>query len=478
MQILLTNIGNRNIRYKKQLYFEQIESKSSFRDWTKNIWDNFDSENENIELNILDTVLKQDGFHPDKVFIIVSNQVNNPQFNKQDTLYEGEIIQRLIRRDYQIEEVELREFTDDVTNENDLLKFYQQFYIEIISQYGEADFVFCDAGGTGQQKTAAKIMAEFMFPDGKWKILYPREDGSIEEKSQIEYRNIINKEQAIALVRKNKYEAALNILSGNVDKITDNSCFNIIAFTYFRIKKDLKRTKRIWETGNSIQNRNDGLIMSALFPYKRAYSEILYDLFEKKYLFLSESLLIAYHNLLTENYQESILEFAVFYEEFIRQSRSKIEGEIRIIIGESKNKNKNKNTITRWIEYDKRNFLATRQYAERKCMEKAYDYTSIPLAIHIIDEQDFFPELQPLAKKLLPYLDFTYSPYKEGKQNAVRDVRNKVAHEGKYIDKNVLAKELPYYGQLLKECLYEWGLPQEDIYEQLNAIIEKQIRNN
>ncbi|MDR0981884.1 MAG: hypothetical protein LBM07_01395 [Culturomica sp.] len=482
MNILITNIGNRNIKYKGTLYSDlekrdnRPNTSSTFREWTKALWENFDAEKESIQLNILDTVLKQYAF--DKLIIIVSNQEDNPNFNKQDTLYEGKIIREIIRQEYAIEDVELKEMQGNVTDENSLLLFYQKLYADLLAQFKDADFVFCDAGGTGQQKTAAKIMAEFMLPDTQLKILYPKKDGSVEEKTQVEYKNVINKEQAISLIRKSQYEAALNILGYNANSISDNQTINLLAFAHFRINRVLERTRKLWDSKENLADRKNICIISAVNPCKRAFSEDLYKLFgEKEYLFLSESLLVAYRKLLLGNFRDSILDFAVFYEEFIDNSLKLIEKEIEKCIG--KRKDRKEDILFKWINEDEHNCPITRKYAMDNCnKEKPYDYSSVPLAIHLIAEQDFFHELQPLANLLLPYLDFTYSPYKEKKQNAVREVRNKVAHEGKYVDKRTLAEELPYYQCLVEQCLDAWGLPREDMYEPLNKMIEEQIRSS
>jgi hypothetical protein len=419
----------------------------------------------------LDTVLNQSQF--DKVIIVVSNQ-KDEKFNGQDTLYEGEIIKQLICINYKIEDVELKELAEDVTNENYLMQFYQQFYAGLLRKYQEANFILCDAGGTGQQKTSSKIMAEFMIPDSRWEILYPKQDGSVEKKTQVEYRNIINKEQAITLVRKSHYEAALNVLGGNSNIISDNQTFNLLSFAHFRINRVLEGTKKLYDEKKSLPERNNHIIKSAIYP--KNHSESLLNLFsDKEYLFLSEALLVAYHKYTICNYRESVLDFAIFYERFIDRSLSKIEKEIESIIG--KKKHYKENLINKWMEEDITNCPNTRKYATDNCKETPFNYSTVALAIHIITEQDFFPDLQPLAQILLQYLDFTYSPYQEGKQNSVREVRNKLAHEGKYIDKAILEEELPYYEQLLNDCLDAWGLAREDVYEQLNEIIEKKIRS-
>ena len=69
--------------------------------------DNYENEKENIQLNILDTVLKQTDVKPAKIIIVVSNQ-QDKAYNGQDTLYEGEVIKRLLSEKYQITDIELK----------------------------------------------------------------------------------------------------------------------------------------------------------------------------------------------------------------------------------------------------------------------------------------------------------------------------------------------------------------------------------
>jgi hypothetical protein len=360
------------------------------------------------------------------------------------------------------------------------MKFYQQFYADLLRKYKEANFILCDAGGTGQQKTSSKIMAEFMIPDNQWKILYPKKDGSVEKKTQVEYRNIINKEQAIILIRKSQYEAALNVLGENITDISNDKLFNMLIYAHCRINRRIPE----WIKGKDkirkyfIEMDSD-IVKSGFEVAYRSYSKPLHSIFkEKKYLYLSESLLVAYRKFLLCNYRDSILDFAVFYEKFIVESIKYLEKKVKEIYKKPEDKN-DVPTLQCWIEEG--NLPNTINYLKREAKRLNMDYKidihAIPTRIHIIAEQDFFPDLQPLAKILLQYLDFTYLPYEEGKQRSVREVRNKVAHEGKYIDETILEKELPYYEKLLNDCMDAWGLVREDIYEQLNKMIEDSIRS-
>jgi hypothetical protein len=463
---------------------EQKESRpntqASFREWTEQLLANFENEKEHIHLNILDSVLNQSDFKPDKIIIVVSNQEDEVH-NSQDTLFEGEIIKKILQEKYNIaeSEVELKELTKDVTNENYLMLFYQKLYQELLHNYKDANFVFCDAGGTGQQKTSCKLMAEFMFSDKQWKILYPKKDGSIEEKTQIEYRNIISKEQAIALVRKSQYEAALNILGGNVNDTDENQVFNLLAFAHFRISCVSQKTEKLWQI-KQLPERKNQIIQSACFPKKLNYSETMLNLFsEKTYLMLSELLYVSYHYCLSGNYRDSILTFAVFYESFIDKCLKLFDNEIKKIFHGKVNKKSGELTEL-YLKSNELLFPATVKYAKEatQISDKDADYKSVPLAIHLVAEQDTIPELCKLGNLLMPYLDFSKRDYNMDKQeeNSIRSVRNKLAHEGVYISKEEMNKRLPYYQCLLESCLDCWGLKLNDIYEEMNILIEEQIR--
>jgi len=484
MRILITNIGNRNIKYKGQVY-SKLESKEgcpaeqlSFRNWTKQLLDNYESEKENIQLNILDTVLNQTDFKPDKIIIVVSNQ-QDPAHNGQDTLYEGEIIKRMLSENYQITDTELKELTDDVTNENYLMRFYQKLYLELLQEFSKAHFVFCDAGGTGQQKTACKLMAEFILSDAQWKILYPKEDGSIEEKTQVEYRNIINKEQAIALVCKSQYEAALNVLGGDIHANSDNKVFLLLSFAHFRIRRVSQQARMIWDN-KSLPYRNEPCIKSACFPKERKHSEkLLNSLSEKSYLELSELLYVAYHYYRIENYIDSLLSFAVFYETYIDKCLRLLDNEIKKNFSAKVGKKTGELTEA-FLKSEETLFPKTVKHAQAalKNSDTVSDYKSVPLAIHLISEQDILCELRELAMILTPYLDFSKPDYNKDRKedNSIRSIRNKLAHEGVYINREELSIRSPQYGCLLKKCLEACGLPMEDVYEQMNRIIEEQIR--
>ena len=79
---------------------------------------------------------------------------------------------------------------------------------------------------------------------------------------------------------------------------------------------------------------------------------------------------------------------------------------------------------------------------------------------------------------MTPHLDFSKPDYNQDRkeENSIRSIRNKLAHEGVYIDKTEMAIRSPQYKNLLENCLKAMGLQVEDVYAQMNQLIEAQIR--
>ena len=87
--VLISNIGNRNIKYKG----EEIPVKEKqFKTLTKYYWNDIDNLIENISIEILPNHINE---NVEKIYLFVTNQ-KDEKFNHQDTLYEGLIIQKNI----------------------------------------------------------------------------------------------------------------------------------------------------------------------------------------------------------------------------------------------------------------------------------------------------------------------------------------------------------------------------------------------
>jgi len=116
--ILLANIGNRNIKYN----WDFIEKNDkSFYDFTKMLFEDIENENQNIQINILDSILND--YKINKIYLFATNQ--DPVIFHQDTFYEAKIIQYLLKNKY---EVILVEKKDDPRNRENAFKFFEDFF--------------------------------------------------------------------------------------------------------------------------------------------------------------------------------------------------------------------------------------------------------------------------------------------------------------------------------------------------------------
>ncbi len=194
---------------------------------------------------------------------------------------------------------------------------------------------------------------------------------------------------------------------------------------------------------------------------------------------MSELLYVAYHYYRIENYIDSLLSFAVFYETYIDKCLRLLDNEIKKNFSAKVGKKTGELTEA-FLKSEETLFPKTVKHAQAalKNSDTVSDYKSVPLAIHLISEQDILCELRELAMILTPYLDFSKPDYNKDRKedNSIRSIRNKLAHEGVYINREELSIRSPQYGCLLKKCLEACGLPMEDVYEQMNRIIEEQIR--
>jgi len=209
--ILVANLGNRNLKFNGKLYTEKPGSdndlslyneKNSFKSLTQKIWNLWDSGSKpeiDIEINILDSFLRDNQYVFEKVYLIGSNQIEEKK-QDQDTYWEALIIKRIIEENFGISS-EVIECRKKVTDNNQLLVFFRDTLKDLKQKYPEAKFIICDAGGTPQQKLALKIAVEFLFDKEEFDVLYkPIDKDELVKVDHYEYRKIILAEQIFSLI--------------------------------------------------------------------------------------------------------------------------------------------------------------------------------------------------------------------------------------------------------------------------------------
>src|SRR5690554_5172410 len=96
--IILANIGNRNIKVKNKDCKYDFIPNDSFRTVTESLLNNYENEKDNIELNILPSILDEYKGKNVTLYLFCTNQTE-PN-NKQDTLFEAQIIAKKIEGNY------------------------------------------------------------------------------------------------------------------------------------------------------------------------------------------------------------------------------------------------------------------------------------------------------------------------------------------------------------------------------------------
>ena len=121
-KIVLANIGNRNLKFKGETYFSKTHG-STFREWTKNLLDNFEENKPLLTINILNDLLDSLNGEIEQVILFPSNQINEEK-QDQDTIFEGEILHKLIKEKYNVAVDSSKQVTCKVTDNDALLRFY------------------------------------------------------------------------------------------------------------------------------------------------------------------------------------------------------------------------------------------------------------------------------------------------------------------------------------------------------------------
>ena len=166
---ILVNLGNRNIKINNKGYKNDFIPNAHFRQETQSILKNFESEKENIELNILPPIIEK--FTDATIVLFATDQDSN---NFQDTLFEAEIIKKLITNKYGSTHADIEIIKNiNPTDENELISFYTNFLRQKMNQIDSDDLVvYYDTGGTTQQKNSLRAVLEFYLSSHQLKQFY------------------------------------------------------------------------------------------------------------------------------------------------------------------------------------------------------------------------------------------------------------------------------------------------------------------
>jgi hypothetical protein len=352
--------------------------------------------------------------------------------------------------------------------------FYSPFLGRIKSEINlDNKLIICDAGGTAQQKMSLKLMTEFILKPELYEIKYTQNNQLVEDVKIDVYRKIISTEQAIKLIRQGEYDAAATLLGyedihnfHNLSKKQRTK--RIFAHSYFRFIQNEKLAKA---NLNSLESSlKDTYFQNYINNNFLSNNQEFQSYFDKKNFqkiseYLQKSLF--YFNI--KKYGVSILCFSQFYELFF-QSVTSTE------FPQKTYGNSFAQSETQRVQFENYFQVLTQQLLET-CREKYRDYKIDigNLASQVlITKCNNNRSIVQIAKIISPHISYTDDALSN--DFTINLIRNKIAHEGKYITDTDIKTKLKFYPKLLKsiESVFEFNTT--NIFEQVNDILEEILR--
>lgn len=502
--IIVANVGNRSLveinQEGKKVFIEQV----SFRDWTEEIKN--DPCYKGIKINILDTLIeeirqKKQNDCIKKVILFTSDQQGegrNSSKLSQDTLHAGDILVNLFKQEFDIEAENRVLAGTEVVKVSDLIRKYRE-QIKLIEQDltdGEV-LIFCDSGGTSQQKAALKIVVEYMLPDDRYEFWWVQEDLDNLDKSEakvldkIEYKRIIDAQYIEKLVEQGNYLTAAQfrdniqvsvlqkIIKANqnngseqeeaINKADDLLLF--LIFNYFRLnlipkdddilKKIRKKLTRSDFKPNTIPN----------YSSMSAYNQLKDFMNGSKFGELYEvvNIIIFYRDI--ENWTKVMFYSQVFLERLLL-----ILCAAEVGLKEDDSYRDNVNIwVKNKIEHDpslENNIKTTINHTKLKMSN---ELLSIPIKgaflKHTLYEKS---GISGTIKELIDIASNCFNQFKIGNLNSISSIRNPYAHDGIGIKSLAeITGKIPKF----EEHINYWGkvfLPTgDDVYKQANEKIKE-----
>jgi len=466
MNVLIANIGNRNISYFGKSYSKG--NPKTFRDWSEDLLSKYPSDRSDLDINLINPLINSKKYS--KIYFFYTNQVESDPTNAdQDTLYEAELIKKILvdKYSYEDHQIYLLECNCKAIDNNALAKFYNNRLKEILRKNKDISKVsICEPGGTHQQKMALRIMAEFLFRRLEYEFLYPEKNKFVSIINGDEYRSVINKEIAIQLLHNGDYNAIIELL--NYQSIFQfHNCNDknkkLFAHTYFRFTNNIKLSK-----ANHVTLYEEYKVLSNYYSGREETQSFkdLVHISEWNKIAIIDKVRKANFYFKIKRYSESILAYSQFYESLfstIMKSKSFV------------------------LEYGKIN-KASEYYRDNiKSFIKEADssiYAKVEHRLLLSDLSTQCLMLQLMHKGPLEKFAIELSKRIEYAHNAVEDdktllyinrLRNKVAHEGLYITEEDIKGKYIYYKNLLQYTIDILKITNIDTFENLNQIIEAKL---
>jgi len=458
-KILFANIGVRNILYCGEYIEEYLKKNNkinSFRDFTQQLLNNFKEEKNKIKPIILDRLLEKIN---KEIYtaVLFSTDQRNVERNDQDTFYEGEILKQIFTELYPS-----INFINDVVkcpvfDHDQLIRTYRSRFLDHLKNFQWEKIIYCDAGGTSQQKFASKIMLEYLLNEEQLEVFYisqvRRGESEILKAARYEYRGIIDREHIRQALNIYAYPSVIQIM--DAEKLSIKKPLKQFAeFLKFRFYQAYPKSESL---ARNLLGTNYFRTEYNLIKYSKGEPLGEYRGFEKimdkKFFFrLCEILEVSRANSKIGNISHSILNVTQFIENYLFVILKKFGYNLRIDYDE---------TMQRMIDECKENFENIKEFFNNKGRIKG----GIPLMIEITRNFN-----NPTNNEILDIItksnSFLSKYINEQNFKGLDSLRNKFAHEGEIIEYDCYSRQ-PYFNDI--NNLYNiFGLPYDIVYDEMN----------
>jgi len=265
-KILFFNIGNRDIKLDgKELNKNEIRSKG------KEIFNNFDQYKSKINIELIEPFLNQFKDDIKKIYLFATNQEDS-EYNLQDTLYFGRIIQKILEEDYKTE-CEVKEYIHNPTD----YELVFDFFINFFKNFDDSTLkIISNSGGIPAMKFSILLVATSLFNN--------LEVYSVDEKTnqlkEVQYKNTIKKEfikkSALEFLDKFNYTSIISLIERN--RIENQKLMFILEYCKHRLNFD-------FETAN---NKLNGFLSYLTSNQRDDFNEYLVELKNDQKKLISE----------------------------------------------------------------------------------------------------------------------------------------------------------------------------------------------
>ncbi|MEZ4851064.1 MAG: hypothetical protein R3B93_21100 [Bacteroidia bacterium] len=360
-----------------------------------------------------------------------------------------------------------------MVDNNELIKIYRNHLKELQKQYPQKPLIIADMGGTGQQKTALKLMIEYLYDPDQFESYYlPQRKGKsqIIRAEAVEYRKVINAEQILSLIKNFEYGGAFRVLGKpDPEEPLLQLVWQLLHFAAYR--KD-----QLYEVAGQFTHIPKHLILSGIETSKLNFLENYrkkkpvsgFPDWAKKifslqdYFRLFEILLLVqkYHEM--GDYSKTVLNLHRFVENYAsfciqtyeRQFPAEYETKANAAVRE----------LTQILRSRSRN---SRPYRKGKSVP-FYVTIAAQIEPHNQVHQQFIREFAQTNSLL------NWTAFRQKKNIALDTLRNSIAHEGKGIDEKTFNR-IFQINSFIPQWIQRMGIS-ESPYDQLNTLIEDLLK--